>query len=172
MRIPLMVSALLAALPSPAFAQSQPTSTAQISLAAGRLASVVDIALFFRLYKVSLPAGQRSSYSGSTAILYVLSGAPTIDLDGTVQSLAEGAGTFMRSISRKASKPPSEDRWPPSKRATTALPCTGDRPGRNGLASTMAGAAPVGPRVQAHHQNPTPNQHVVLHPPALTHNPG
>jgi quercetin dioxygenase-like cupin family protein len=96
MRLPLTVLALLlAALPSPAFAQSQPTSTAQISLAAGRLASVVDIPLFFRLYGVSLPTGQHSSYSGSTAMLYALSGAPTIDLDGTVQSLAEGAGAFI-----------------------------------------------------------------------------
>ena len=43
------------------------------------------------------------------------------------------------SISRRASKPPSEDSRPPSKRAITALPCTGDRPGRNGVASTMAG---------------------------------
>ena len=44
-------------------------------------------------------------------------------------------------ISRKANKPPSEDSRPPSKRAITALPCTGDRPGSNGVTSTMAGAA-------------------------------
>jgi hypothetical protein len=36
----------------------------------------------------------------------------------------------------------------------------------------MAGAAPVDPGVQALNPNPTPNQHLVLHPPALTHNPG
>ena len=64
------------------------------------------------------------------------------------------------------------DSRPPSKRATTALPCTGGKPGRNGLTSTMAGVAPVDPRVRAHHQNLTPNQHLVLHPPTLTHNPG
>jgi hypothetical protein len=46
------------------------------------------------------------------------------------------------SISRKASNPPSEDSRPPSKRATTGLPCIGDRPGRNGVTSTMAGIAP------------------------------
>jgi hypothetical protein len=88
------------------------------------------------------------------------------------QPAKRSASPSWRSISRKASKPPSEDSRPPSKRATTALPCTGDRPGKNGVASTMAGAAPVDPRVQAHHQNPTPNQHLVLHPPALTHYPG
>jgi hypothetical protein len=35
--------------------------------------------------------------------------------------------------------PPSEKSRPPSNRATTALPCTGERPGRNGVTST-AGA--------------------------------
>jgi len=90
-----LVPLLLATLPSPTLAQSQPASTARMSLAAGRLASVVDIPLFFRLYRVSLPAGQRSSYGGSTAMLYSLSGAPTIDIDGTVQSLAEGTGAFI-----------------------------------------------------------------------------
>src|SRR6516162_2013486 len=88
------------------------------------------------------------------------------------QPAKRSASPSRRSISRKASKPPSEDNVPPSKRATTVLPCTGGRPGRNGVASTMAGVAPVDPRVRAHHQNPTPNQHLVLHPPALTHNPG
>src|SRR6516225_9065340 len=83
---------------------------------------------------------------------------------------SRSANPSRRSISRKASNPPSEDRRPPSNRATTVLPCTGDRPGRNGVASTMAGAAPVDPRVQALNPNPTPNQHLVLRPPTLMHN--
>jgi len=96
MYLRLMVLALLlATLPSRAFAQSESASTARMSLATGHLASVVDMPLFFRLYRVSLPAGQRSSYGGSTAMLYSLSGAPTIDIDGTVQSLAEGTGAFI-----------------------------------------------------------------------------
>jgi hypothetical protein len=73
---------------------------------------------------------------------------------GSLRHLASrSANPSRRSISRKASKPPSEDSRPPSKRATTALPCTGDRPGRNGVASTMAGAVPVDPRVQALNPN-------------------
>jgi hypothetical protein len=59
-----------------------------------------------------------------------------------------GLEANQRSISPKASKPPSEDKRPPSKRAITALPSTGDRPGRNGVVSTMAGAAPGDPRVR------------------------
>ena len=75
MRIRFTVLALLlATLPSSAFAQSQPTSTTRLSLATGRLPSVVEMPLFFRLYKASLPAGQHTSYDGSTAMLYCLSG--------------------------------------------------------------------------------------------------
>jgi quercetin dioxygenase-like cupin family protein len=96
MRIRFAVLALLlATLPSPAFAQSEPTSTARLSLAVGRLPSVVDMPLFFRLYRVSLPAGQLSFYDGSTAMLYALSGAATIDIDGTVRPIAEGAAAFI-----------------------------------------------------------------------------
>jgi|SRR6516225_4049274 hypothetical protein len=44
-----LLALLLAPPPSPAFAQSEPISTARMSLAVGRLASVVDMPLFFRL---------------------------------------------------------------------------------------------------------------------------
>ena len=86
---------LLATLSSQAFAQSEPVSTARVSLAVGRLPSVVDMPLFFRLYRVSLPAGQLRSYDGSTAMLYVLSGAATIDIDGSFPSIAAGAAAFI-----------------------------------------------------------------------------
>ena len=96
MRIRFTVLALLLATPSSlVFAQSEPISTARVSLAVGRLPSVVDMPLFFRLYRVSLPAGQLRSYDGSTAMLYGLSGAATIDIDGTFQSIAEGAAAFI-----------------------------------------------------------------------------
>src|SRR5215472_6919342 len=69
---------LLATLPNSAFAQSEPISTARMSLAVGRLPSVVDMPLFFRLYRVKVPAGKLSAYDGSTAMLYNLSGTATI----------------------------------------------------------------------------------------------
>src|SRR5439155_16147858 len=70
------------------------------------------------------------------------------------------------------SNPPSEDSRPPSKRATTALPRTGDRPGRNGVTSTMAGVASNDRQIQLQQPNLTPDQRLALHPPALVHNPG
>jgi quercetin dioxygenase-like cupin family protein len=66
-----------------------------MSLAVGRLPSVVDMPLFFRLYRVRLPAGKLSAYDGSTAMLYGLSGTATIDIDGAVRSIAEGAAAFI-----------------------------------------------------------------------------
>jgi len=96
MRIRFMLLALLLVLlPSPAFAQNDPTRTARMSLAVGRLPSVLDMPLFVRLYMVNLPAGQLLSYDGSTAMLYDLSGAVAIDIDGTVRSIAEGAAAFV-----------------------------------------------------------------------------
>src|SRR5262249_52118875 len=90
-----VLALLLATLPSRAFAQSEPISTARMSLAVGRLPSVVDMPLFFRLYRVSLPVGQLLSYDASTAMLYGLSGAATIDIDGTARPIAEGAALFI-----------------------------------------------------------------------------
>jgi len=40
---------------------------------------------------------------------------------------------------QETSRPPSEDSCPPSKRAIRGLPATGDRPGRDGVDSTLAG---------------------------------
>jgi quercetin dioxygenase-like cupin family protein len=90
-----VVALLLATLPSAAFAQSEPISTARMSLAVGHLSSVVEMPLFYRLYWVGLPAGQLSSYEGSTALLYGLSGAATINIESTVRSIAAGTAVFI-----------------------------------------------------------------------------
>src|SRR5258708_40371035 len=82
------------------------------------------------------------------------------------QPARRSANPSRLSISRKASKPPSEDSRPPSKRATTALPCTGDRPGKNGVTSTMAGVASHDRQIQLPQPKLTPHQRLWLHPPA------
>src|SRR5229473_3115487 len=80
----------------PALAQPQSESPATTVLASGHLDSVVELPLFLRLYRARLPAAQHASYQGSTAMLYDLSGASTIQVDGgAAQPLAEGAGTFI-----------------------------------------------------------------------------
>jgi hypothetical protein len=76
--------------------QTPPETTVRTPLAAAHLASVVDLPLYFRLYHARLPAAHSTSYQGSNAMLYDLSGAAAITIDGGVaQSLAEGAGAFL-----------------------------------------------------------------------------
>jgi hypothetical protein len=97
MRIsPCAAVALAVALPAaPAAAQPQSVSPAATVLASGSIASVVDLPLFFRLYRVRFPAAQRAPYEGSSTILYDLSGPAALDIDGATHPLAEGTGTFI-----------------------------------------------------------------------------
>jgi len=78
-----------------AAAQNQPASTVRTLLAAGRLGSVVDTPLNYRLLSVRLSATQRVSYSGPNAMVYAPSGGLGFDLDSNAQPLAEGAGAFI-----------------------------------------------------------------------------
>ena len=75
--------ALLGCVPGlTAVAQAQSESPAQAVLATAHLDSVVELPLFFRLYRARLPAAQQASYQGSNAMLYDLSGASTIQVEG------------------------------------------------------------------------------------------
>src|SRR5712691_5975058 len=79
-----------------AVAQDQPPVAVRTVLASGHLDSVVTLPLFFRLYRAHLPAAQQASYQGANAMLYDLSGASTIQVEGgAAQPLAEGAGAFI-----------------------------------------------------------------------------
>jgi quercetin dioxygenase-like cupin family protein len=90
--------ALLLGMPALAQPQSEspPDSPAQTVLASAHLDSVIDLPLFLRLYRAHLPAAQHASYEGSSAMLYDLSGASAIQIDGAAaQPLSEGAGVFI-----------------------------------------------------------------------------
>jgi len=94
----------------PATGQIAPANPVRTLLATGHLASVDQVPLYFRLYRVRLPAGRHSSYGGSNAMLYGLSGALAIDIGGIGQSLAASAGAFIpagkaTSISATGSEP-------------------------------------------------------------------
>ena len=82
-------------LPIATLAQNQPASTVRTLLATGRVGSVVETPLAFRLLSVSLPSTQRASYSGPNAMLYALSGALGLELGGNSQPLAESGGAFI-----------------------------------------------------------------------------
>jgi len=86
---------VLSSLALPALAQTQPANTVRTLLAAGHLGSVVDTPLHFRLFAVRLPAMEHVSYSGPNSMLYMLSGMLTVAIDGTAQTVSEGAGVFI-----------------------------------------------------------------------------
>jgi quercetin dioxygenase-like cupin family protein len=86
---------VLSSLALPALAQTRPANTVRTLLAAGHLGSVVDTPLYFRLFRIRLPAMERVPYSGPNSVLYVLSGTLTVALDDTAQSISEGAGVFI-----------------------------------------------------------------------------
>jgi quercetin dioxygenase-like cupin family protein len=90
-----VLALVLALVTAPALAQTRPVGPVRTPLAAGHLTSVIGMPLFFRLYEVGLPAARHASYDGSSVMLYGLAGASTVDIDGTVQPLAEGAGAFI-----------------------------------------------------------------------------
>ena len=78
-------------------AQPPSEAPAVMTLATGRLASVVGLPFFFRLYQVHLPAAGHASYQASSAMLYHLSGgAVALAIEGrAAQRLDEGAGVFI-----------------------------------------------------------------------------
>jgi hypothetical protein len=85
-----------ASLGMPVAAQPPSEIPAVMTLATGRLASVVGLPFFFRLYQVHLPAARHASYQGSSAMLYDLSGAVALAIEGrAAQRLDEGAGVFI-----------------------------------------------------------------------------
>ena len=90
-----LLTLVLSLLTLPALAQSPPASTVRTLLAAGRLDSVVDTPLHFRLFAVRLPTMERVPYSGPNSVLYVLSGTLAVAFDGTAQTVSEGAGVFI-----------------------------------------------------------------------------
>ncbi len=91
----LLLALILSSLTLPAFAQSQPANTVRILLAAGRIGSVVDTPLHFRLLDARLSATERVSYSGPNSMLYVLSGTLSVTLDNATQLVSDGTGVFI-----------------------------------------------------------------------------
>ena len=64
--------------------EARPESANSTVLASGHLTSVVELPLYFRLYVVHLPAATHAAYKSAYTLLYDLSGAPAIAIDGGV----------------------------------------------------------------------------------------
>jgi len=93
----LALLSLLALLAAPARAQA-PTGggrPVRVVLAGGRLPSVVEAPMYYKLLRVGLAAGQRTTYEGPPTMVYVLSGSADVAIDGDRVSLREGGAAFV-----------------------------------------------------------------------------
>jgi quercetin dioxygenase-like cupin family protein len=80
-----------------ALAQNQPASTVRTLLSTGRIGSVIDTPLAFRLLSVRLSPTQQASYTGPNAMLYAVAGGVRLQVGGDSQSVVEGGGAFIPS---------------------------------------------------------------------------
>jgi mannose-6-phosphate isomerase-like protein (cupin superfamily) len=75
----------------PASAQT----TLRTVLAITALPSVVEVPLHFKLLRVSVPAGQATSYATSNGFVYQVSGMLRVSTDGNSAALRPGEATFV-----------------------------------------------------------------------------
>jgi quercetin dioxygenase-like cupin family protein len=87
---------LILASAGPALTQTPaPQKPVRILIANGKLPSVADAPLHFKLLQVNLGAGQSTTYLGSNAMIYPTAGARTVEIDGESKTLQDGEGAFV-----------------------------------------------------------------------------
>jgi len=78
------------------FAQTPaPQKPVRMLIANGKLPSVVDTPLHFKLLQVTLAAGQSTTYLGSNAMIFPTAGTLTVEGDGENKTLQDGEGAFL-----------------------------------------------------------------------------
>ncbi len=78
------------------FAQAPaPQKPVRMLIANGKLPSVVDAPLHFKLLQVTLAAGQSTTYLASNAMIHPTVGSLTVEGDGETKTLQEGDGAFL-----------------------------------------------------------------------------
>jgi quercetin dioxygenase-like cupin family protein len=82
---------------TPAAAQAPAGSgrPVRVVLAGDRLPSVVETPLHFKILRVGIAAGQASAFAGPASMVYVLSGAIDVTVDGERRNLREGNASFV-----------------------------------------------------------------------------
>jgi quercetin dioxygenase-like cupin family protein len=84
---------LLAA--SAALAQGTVVQTVRTVLAVGRVTSVVDAPMHFKLLRVTLQAGTSTTYRGSHGTIFAYSGALAVATGDDKRTLQEGEGVYI-----------------------------------------------------------------------------
>src|SRR3954465_11320732 len=64
-------------------------------LALGRVSSIIDAPMSFKLSRVSIPAGEAAIYRGESSMIYVLSGTPAVTVANDRRSVQQGEGIHL-----------------------------------------------------------------------------
>jgi quercetin dioxygenase-like cupin family protein len=67
----------------------------RVVLAGGRLPSVVEAPLHYKVMRVNLAAGARTTYEGPASMVFVLNGAVDVTVEGERVALREGGAGFL-----------------------------------------------------------------------------
>ena len=84
----------LGAQTTPGPSTTQPTAVRNVLANAG-LPSVVDVPLHFKLLRVSIPAGQSTSFKGANGFLFQMSGMLAVTTGGDSRTLRNGDAMFV-----------------------------------------------------------------------------
>jgi quercetin dioxygenase-like cupin family protein len=79
---------------APGPSTTQPTPVRNILASAG-LPSVVDVPLHYKLLRISIPAGQSTSFKGASGFLFQISGMLAVTTSGESRTLRNGDGMFV-----------------------------------------------------------------------------
>jgi quercetin dioxygenase-like cupin family protein len=92
----LWLSLVIVVLGTPAFAGSQSGGPVATPLATAHLEIVGSLPFYFRLYRARLPPAQHASSRRSGAMLYELTGAAEVEIEGAAaHPLAEGGAAYI-----------------------------------------------------------------------------
>ena len=79
----------------PAVAQTVEKGPVRTVLALGRVSSVVDAPMSFKLSRVSIPGGTSAVYRGAHSLVYVVSGVVTIAVANDLRSVRPKQGAYL-----------------------------------------------------------------------------
>jgi len=94
----LLLGLFVSTLVSLPFAQAQtaaPQKPVRILIANGKIGSVVDAPLHFKLLRVTLAPGQSTTFLGGNAMIYPTAGAMTVEIEAETKTLQDGDGAFV-----------------------------------------------------------------------------
>lgn len=82
-------------LSSPLVAQTIEKGPVRTVLALGRVASMIETPMYFKLSRVTIPAAATVVYRGDHSMIYLLSGALTVSAANDKRALQQGEGTYL-----------------------------------------------------------------------------